>query len=177
MDRIRKTFDIAFEGWALREYERRLSFLKQFLVLCESPIEQQLLAAMMCMEIPFIDGHPSVPRTVEIAGTFHEIEPHGRFLAIVPQAKIGRYRVDFLLIAKFNEAPPVRLVAVECDGHDFHQKTKQQAARDKSRDRELLLGGVPVLRFTGSEIYADASACADEIASLIFDTWHKATVD
>lgn len=51
-------------------------------------------------------------------------------------------------------------VAIECDGHDFHEKTKQQAARDKRRDRELTFLGMPVLRFTGSEIWAGPTACA-----------------
>ena len=51
-------------------------------------------------------------------------------------------------------------LAVECDGHDFHERTKEQAARDRSRDRELQDAGVTIYRFTGSEIHNDPIGCA-----------------
>lgn len=55
------------------------------------------------------------------------------------------------------------VLAVECDGHDYHERTKQQAAYDRSRDRELLIKlGLVTVRFTGSEIYSDANRCARE---------------
>lgn len=44
---------------------------------------------------------------------------------------------------------------VELDGHDFHERTKEQASRDKKRDRDLAAIGLPVIRFTGSDIYKD----------------------
>jgi uncharacterized protein DUF559 len=59
------------------------------------------------------------------------------------------------------------IVVVECDGHDFHEKTKEQAARDKSRDRDMLAQGYRVLRFTGSEIHNRAEKCAMEIDAII----------
>jgi hypothetical protein len=37
------------------------------------------------------------------------------------------------------EVPGIKLVQdqiiVECDGHDFHERTKQQASRDKAHGR------------------------------------------
>lgn len=79
------------------------------------------------------------------------------------QVHVGSYRVDFLLsIARANDEPPLH-VAVECDGHDFHEKTKEQAARDKKRDRDLLAMGVQVMRFTGSQIWEDAGECARSV--------------
>ncbi len=39
----------------------------------------------------------------------------------------------------------------------------QLAAKDRSRDRALQQRGLMVLRYTGSEIYADANACAVEV--------------
>ena len=44
-------------------------------------------------------------------------------------------------------------MAIECDGHDFHEKTKEQAQRDKEKDRILQANGWLIARFTGSEIY------------------------
>lgn len=53
-------------------------------------------------------------------------------------------------------------VIVECDGHEFHERTKHQAQRDRSRDRELQRSGYRVFRFTGSELFKDPFACAKE---------------
>lgn len=58
-------------------------------------------------------------------------------------------------------------LVVECDGHDFHEKTKEQAKRDKSRDRDLQAAGITVLRFTGSEIYNDINQCIIDIELVI----------
>ena len=30
---------------------------------------------------------------------------------------------------------------MECDGHDFHERTKEQASSDKKRDRSLQAAG------------------------------------
>ncbi len=48
---------------------------------------------------------------------------------------------------------------IECDGHDFHERTKEQAQRDKKRDRELQAAGYKVFRFTGSEIWRSRGEC------------------
>lgn len=63
-----------------------------------------------------------------------------------PQYKIGRFRVDFLCRYMDKE------YIIECDGHDFHEKTKEQVIHDKRRERCLLATGRKVLRFSGTEI-------------------------
>lgn len=78
-----------------------------------------------------------------------------------PQAAIGRYRVDFLLSCHFWGRS--QSFIVECDGHDYHERTKEQAAHDKARDRWFTSRGYKMLRFTGSEIWADATNCVAEI--------------
>jgi very-short-patch-repair endonuclease len=80
-----------------------------------------------------------------------------------PQVQVGSYRVDFLFGSQMSDNDPLCLVAVECDGHEFHEKTKQQAARDKGRDRDLTSNGIKVFRFTGSEIWKNPGACADDV--------------
>ena len=90
------------------------------------------------------------------------------------QVQIGKYRVDFLLryVDEYMEVDgkkdltPAQLV-VELDGHDFHERTKEQAQRDKSRDRALTDLGYHVIRFTGSEVYADPMKCAKEASGLV----------
>jgi very-short-patch-repair endonuclease len=69
---------------------------------------------------------------------------------------IASYRIDILVGGAGWK------LAIECDGHDFHDRTKQQAAYDRARDRELVLLGVTTIRFTGSEITHSAERCADE---------------
>lgn len=85
-------------------------------------------------------------------------------------------RLDFCLFSYLSDmsargvisaTPPDSVLAIECDGHDFHEKTKAQALRDKGRDRHLLSHGINTIRFVGSEIYRDPVACAGEAASLL----------
>jgi hypothetical protein len=75
-------------------------------------------------------------------------------------------RVDFLLSAYwFGPVGWITHVAVEIDGHEFHDRTKEQAAKDRARDRWLLsdhFGPDAVIRFTGSEVFSDPSRCAQE---------------
>jgi hypothetical protein len=60
---------------------------------------------------------------------------------------------------------------IECDGHDFHERTKEQAARDRARDRELQANGFTIFRFTGSEIYRDPIGCASQVVK-----WAESTL-
>ncbi len=89
---------------------------------------------------------------------------------------MGDYRVDFLLTLRadslfvrssFNlyEFPSGKKVekprnidfekklVIECDGHEYHERTKEQARGDKQRDRYLQRFGFPVYRYTGSEVW------------------------
>ena len=120
------------------------------LSLCESPIEKMFLQALAAEIADFTwcdDGAWS--------------ETHRAVFA--PQESVGKYRVD-LAIADFAGRP---LLVVELDGHSFHEKTKRQAQHDKSRDRALVAAGWVVLRFTGSEVYADARKCAREVIAIL----------
>lgn len=81
---------------------------------------------------------------------------------IEQQKQLGDYRVDFLLTTMNIEGKKVSIV-IECDGHDFHEKTKEQASRDKKRDRELQKMGYPVFRFSGSDIWNKPIYCATEV--------------
>lgn len=80
--------------------------------------------------------------------------------SIALQHLIGSSRVDIALLGKEVK------IAIECDGHDFHERTKEQAARDKSRDRSIVAEGYALFRFTGSEIWADALGCAEQVVDV-----------
>jgi len=72
----------------------------------------------------------------------------------VLQFEIGRYRIDLAL--------PEKMIAIECDGKEWHS-SEEQKARDAEKDRFLRANGWQVVRFTGSEIYRNA----DRIAKMI----------
>lgn len=75
---------------------------------------------------------------------------------ILPQYKIERYTVDFYFGGNIEGICPT--LAIEIDGHEWHEKTKEQAIKDRKRDRYLLINtpSTPTMRFTGSEIYNNA---------------------
>lgn len=83
------------------------------------------------------------------------------------QVTMGNYRADFLFCINNKQGQRLRLV-VEVDGHEFHERTKEQAARDKARDRWMTGQGYQVMRFTGSEVYANPFKVGTEIADHLF---------
>lgn len=95
---------------------------------------------------------------------------------VLRQIRVLSYRLDFYF---YPTATVYGGFAVECDGHDSHNITKQQAAYDRSRDRELLLRGIRVLRFTGSEIHHSPERCAADIYAMarIIDQESAAELD
>lgn len=82
-----------------------------------------------------------------------------------PQKKFGRYTVDFYL--SYVTGTGLAEFVIECDGHDYHERTKEQAVHDKKRDRYFTEKGYIVLRFTGSEIYKDYRNLTSSIWSII----------
>lgn len=146
----------------------------------ESPIEAALLGALQELnQIGFgIEASMAImaDRIGWSIGRVHTelaslLPTHFRryvFLIVTPQVRIGEYRAD-LLLTLVDGRPgreAIRHTVVECDGHEFHERTKEQAARDRARDRALLAMGVPTIRFTGSEIHADPMRCAVEAMTL-----------
>lgn len=68
-----------------------------------------------------------------------------------------------------------RGLCIECDGHDFHERTKEQAQRDREKDREIQRRGFSILRFTGSEIYQNPASCAEQILFFVSDLYTPKT--
>lgn len=136
----------------------------------QSPIEDMLLGAMLWMKLDW-SGLPKFdpfqgPAEHKDSGPAKTLE-----FWITSQAKVAGFKVDFLVWFRLKNA--VGGVAVECDGHAFHEKTKEQAASDKKRDRAIVTAGFPVLRFTGSEIYRDVVGCAEQVKDTLFDPLFK----
>lgn len=134
----------------------------------------RLGATEMTQLIP-VDSESEEVRVTSLMRTMD----HARTALIVrPQAQIGGdnpRRVDFLFFALDwrgdREMWHWRKLIVECDGHDFHERTKEQAARDRSRDRRAVHEGVDCFRFTGSEIWRDPWGCAEELTNWAAKRW------
>lgn len=106
---------------------------------------------------------------------YQTIGDHQTELIVQDQRQVAGWRVDFVVHyydGGYPNRPPAwaRLI-VECDGHDFHERTKEQAARDRSRDRRAQIDGIPILRFTGSEIWRDPWGCAMQIIEWVQKRW------
>lgn len=133
----------------------------------ESPIEEALLVALLLK---------SKEPGREFVVTFHNEPRDSRSTPIVegvyvwPQTYVlGNFRPDFLaMVTRKNKT---RWMVIECDGYEFHDKGKYEAARDKSRDRAMTLAGIRVFRFAGKEIKQDAGKCAAEVFEMLTTLW------
>lgn len=128
--------------------------LEQSLIDCESPIEQ--LLALELQDIG-LENMLSFNPFVDVIGIEKQQEIQG---------KSKKYRVDFL-IPVFYTNQGGKMFVVECDGYEFHQKTKKQVEEDNKRHRELQSMGYEIIRFSGTEIYHAPRRCALEVKNII----------
>jgi very-short-patch-repair endonuclease len=136
---------------------------------CESPIEDMLcLAIMVHLKLsPYGSYGPAGMSLIDFVDWVRDqYEARGSVYFAAPQVNVDRFRMDFLVAYIDSGAARFGIVGVECDGHSFHERTPEQALRDKSKDRDLLSAGIPIIRFTGREIYSDPGACANEALSM-----------
>jgi very-short-patch-repair endonuclease len=92
--------------------------------------------------------------------------------ALVPQRGVlGVGRVDFaIFVPHISRRKP--LVVVEVDGHDYHERTSGQASSDNRRDRTLQELGIPVFRFTATDVLRNSADAAREIAEFVHKKLH-----
>ena len=98
---------------------------------------------------------------------------------VVSRNEENKYYVDFAFIAEdFEEfittiKNPNFKLAIECDGHEFHEKTKEQVQQDNEREYELKMSGFDVLHFSGSQIYNNPFKCAAQTLNYIKEKVEK----
>lgn len=163
----------AAEDWAAALVRRAVD-------CTDSPIERRLLTELF-FEMAEFDGMSyhwafyghtikdiTIDRLISCAdaGVVHSGSGVWYFIAVATQCHIGRYRADIAICAKSAFGKSVSL-AVECDGHEYHERTKEQAEHDRRRDREFQRMGISILRFTGSEICRDTERCMQEVMEYI----------
>lgn len=147
----------------IREYVAAANAgMRNALKLCESPVEQIFLAEV----IRKLWLCPTGMEKMFISRQEEAVD-----LVVVPQYLIecgdARYRVDFKFYLQKCEGvgdyTDYGKTVVEIDGHDFHEKTKGQASRDKKRDRDIQRAGYFVLRFSGSDVFRNPKKCVTEV--------------
>lgn len=123
---------------------------------CESPIERMLAYALENANLHMM----------------HIYNPDVELNDYSNQAEVicgeSKYRVDFLITVDYHKLNQRKYFVIECDGHDFHEKTKEQVIKNNNRDRDLINAGYVVLHFSGSEIYKKRPwVCVNEIIKTI----------
>lgn len=109
--------------------------------LLESPIEQVAIFQLAGANYAY-KGDPVYAKVCRERGQFSHVHHP---VQIIPQAKFGPYRVDFLV-----DIGSRGLLAVECDGEEFHQDKDRDKARDEHLSKHF---GVGVLRAPGRDIW------------------------
>jgi hypothetical protein len=148
------------------QWQRDLLCCADIFAKCESPMERMFLLA------PFLDGCKAAGPSEENGFMSASINTGpGSVLSVLPQFVVFDFaeeaprviaRADFSVTLSGEEGQSVHAL-VEIDGHDFHDRTKEQVARDKARDRKIVREGHRLLRFSGSEVYASPVGCMNEV--------------
>lgn len=128
--------------------------IEESLINCESPIEQLLSIELESLNLIDINLY----------------NPYIDIIAIEKQkeiiAKGNKYRADFLIPVVYKNQENICFI-IECDGYEFHQKTKKQVENDNKRSRDLQEEGYEIIRFSGTEIYHKPRQCAENIKNII----------
>lgn len=139
---LKEYHEINREGLDKPFYFYLHSFLDRFhsiLAKCESPLEEAFFIGLIAYE-PFYDFW-----------IFEEKFDN--------QVKVQNYRLDFAFIDRDKDI----FLDIELDGHSFHERTEEQAVRDRQRNIELQEEGWFVLRFHRKEIEDDLRGCIERI--------------
>lgn len=133
-------------------------YAAQYAPLVGSPLEGKYLGSLLVWWRWIFKALPTVCR-------YEEFDAGADGAFIIPQFPVRaagkQYRADFMYCASAYR------LAIECDGHNFHASTKEQAANDRGRDRSFTIEGIPFIRFTGSEINRDPIKCARQTMEAI----------
>lgn len=140
------------QGMIWDQLLQQLNETDEGLAQCESPIEQMLYLPLN-----------------ELANSLINNE-YASCASVLPQYPIEcggkKFRVDFLFQVLLKDDYCMKFV-IECDGHEFHEKTKEQVRKDKQRERYLMSDNHTLIRFAGSEVYKDPYRCAEEVEDII----------
>jgi len=117
----------------------------------QSPLERKLFLALKDNRVRFKSQYPLnwKGENISIAGKSYN-NPKNNFKEVLTVA-------DFYI-----EKRDIKL-CVYTDGHTYHERTEEQAQRDKRIDRKLQELGFQVLRYTGKDVNENTDIIVAEI--------------
>jgi very-short-patch-repair endonuclease len=95
---------------------------------------------------------------------------HSGIFNIESQYQVENYIADFLI--SFCLLSGNIDYIIEIDGHDWHEKTKEQSSRDKKRDRKMQSLFNTVFRYTGSDVYTDTYGSVKDAMECILTNYY-----
>jgi very-short-patch-repair endonuclease len=141
------------KSWAAKEISK----------YCESPIEL-ILGMELWMAVLGFSNYDYLPCCCSQKEFYEGNNLDEDCLTLIPQYEWQNYRIDFAIC--FPVAGCFYLIFVECDGKEFHD-TPEQKWRDQQKNIAAEQAGIPLFRFSGSQIHRDAEGCADEVMAVI----------
>lgn len=104
---------------------------------CESPIEIDLAVAVITQIGELLKN---------------------RNLRFVPQYRWRQFRMDFAVLRH----PDAPVLFIECDGRDYHSSV-EQIQNDSRKNAAAERARIPLLRFSGSEIFRWPDGCVHRV--------------
>lgn len=150
----------------LQEFLNAPKKVQQLLLL--PLINQKFYPTIMCEQI-----NSPIEQIFITAFDLYQLWNSKENIFLFSQAEIitdnKRYIADFLFetdefVNRFNTN---KKIIIECDGYEFHQKTKEQVQHDNEREYDLKMAGYEVLRFSGTQIYNNPIKCAEDTYNYI----------
>lgn len=141
-------------------------------VATESPIEELFFAAFIATMSAVSSLQGTAPNVVADGDRPEKIYMPDDGITIIPQCRLSiddiTYRVDFLIIRKRSEYDTLDVLAVECDGFEWHDRDKDQFIAERARNRNITLAGIPVVSITGAELLSNPMRHAQSVVEGIF---------
>lgn len=163
-----KYADTFLVPWVYRHFilckAKHQARMAEELIDCESPIEQVFAMYMADIDLTKLEVFTAGRVMLDSFINQDAVTVNGR-----------KYRVDFLITVDYRKKQGIKTMrfVVECDGHDYHEKTKEQVAYSNRRERDLQSAGYKVVRFSGSEIYKSPSNCVMELIRIIVNQYQE----
>jgi very-short-patch-repair endonuclease len=123
--------------------------------LAESPLEVRMLEA-------FFSAGAFEPVAASAGVLLGYSAANGALLGqLTVKANQRHHRLDYAVVAPRRDV----FIAIEIDGGHHYQR--EQAQRDRRRDRDLAGKGWTPIRFTGGEVFKDAEGCVREVVEAV----------
>jgi len=123
--------------------------------LAESPLEAKLLEA-------FYSTGAFEPVAASAGVLLGYSSTNGALLGqLTVRAAQRHHRLDYAVVAPRRDV----FIAIEIDGG--HHFQREQAQKDRKRDRDLAGRGWTPIRFTGGEVFNDAEGCVREVVEAV----------